>query len=403
MLTLAMCATLANADTGTTGVIPRSSAEAPNDAVGFRLAPGLRATANVGLVGAYNSNFFLQESNPQSSFGFVLTPSVLFLKETKKLKYQFGVGLEAARYTNVDVGPNSYLDGSVKGRFDWDAETRHHFSGDYYSNYSHDPFGSFRTENGFNVSDALDKWLETGGRFRYRFGASGALINLESEGGLVGRRYQTNRSQTETLDFRSLSARETAYVNVSSKTALIAEYVHTNFGYYTGALSRDSQENHYRAGVHWLATNTTSGDIRVGRFHRTFDNSQISDQSGTDWTASLTWAPLVYSVFTLQSGMQTSQSYLAGVALIANRFELVDWTHDWTYSLRTRAVYSHVNSEFLGSGRLDKIDTFGFETNYLSSQRWMWLADASYSRRNSTNASRDYNNTSIYLGLRYSR
>lgn len=390
----------------TQGVIPRSSAEAPNNAVGVSLAPGLRGTASVGLESSYNSNYYLQADNPQSSFGFVLTPNVLLLREAKNIRYQFGAGLEAAKYTNVDQGPDSYLDSTISGKLEWNPLTRHRFAGDYYTKFSHDPFGSFRTENGFNVGQPLDKWVETAGHVSYRYGAQGALFNLESAVGVTARRYTTNRDSTAILDFRSISLRETGYVNVSSKTSFLAEVEHDNTGYYKDAPSfpgRDFQENHYRAGVHWLATGTTSGDIRVGRFRRSYDNPQVPKNTATDWLATLTWAPLAYSVFSVQTGVQSAQSYLADVQLIENRFELVDWTHDWSYSFRTRLLYTHVNSEFVGSSRTDNIDTVGAEANYLSSQRWMWLTGASYSHRTSDIAARDYNDTSVYMALRYSR
>lgn len=389
-----------------TSAIPASDGRAPNDAIGIKLGPGLRASASVGLESIYNSNFFLQESNPKSSFGFVLTPNVVVKRKAKKWTYELGAALETAKYTGIDQGPSTYLDTKFNGNFYWDAETRHHISGDFYSKYGHDPFGSFRTENGFNVAQGLDKWWESAGHLRYRFGAHGALINLESELGLLGRRYATNRDQTNILDYRQWTARETAFFNISSKTALLAEVFHLNNGYYTEIPNfpgRDSQENHYRVGFHWLATGTTSGDVRIGKYRREYDNPQVPRVSATDWAASLSWAPLVYSVFTFQSGVESQRSYLAGVPLIENRFETVDWTHEWSYRLRTRLAYSHINSEFVGSSRLDTIDTVGAETNYLSSLRWMWLGGVSYSHRNSNQTGRDYDDTLVYLGVRYTR
>ena len=390
---------------GTT-VIPSSDGRAPNDAVGVKLAPGLRATAGVVLESVYDSNFFHQPDNPQSSFGFVLNPNVLLLREAKKLKYQIGIGAEAAKYTGIDQGPDKYLDAYLNGNFSWSAATRHRISGDFYAKYGHDPFGSFRTENGFSVFDDLDKWGESAGHLRYRFGASGALINLEGEIGALRRRYTTNRTQTDILDYRELSASETLFVNVSSKTAFLAEVSHLDHGYLsevTGFGRRDSQETHYLAGIHWVATGTTSGDVRVGKLRRDFDNPAFEKTNATDWAATVSWAPLVYSVITFQTGLQAERSYLAGVQLIENRYEAVDWKHDWSYSFRSRLAFTHLNSEFLGSSRVDNVNTAALEVNYLASQRWMWMTGTSYSRRNSNEALRSYNDTSIYAGVRYAR
>ena len=388
------------------GVIPRSSGQAPNDAIGVHLGPGLRATAGVGLQSIYNSNFYLTAADAKSSFGFLLTPDVLLIKDARKIRYQLGAGLEAAQFTNISEGPSHYLDGTIHGKLNWAALTRHNFAADFYTRYSHDAFGSFRTENGFDPNGALDKWLETNVNGTYRFGAPGALINLETGASWTGRRYETNRAQTAFLDYRLWTVRETAYFNVSSKTSIVAEALYSNLGYYTelnGYPSRDSTETRYRAGIHWQATSATSGDFRIGKLHRNFDNPAKEDLNPVDWSVQINWAPQVYSVFTLQTGLQTQQSYLAGVQLIQNRFGLIDWTHDFTNYFRTRVAYSHVNSEFIGSPRVDNIDTFALEANYLATRRLMGMAGAAYSRRDSNVADRDYSDTSVYLGVRYTR
>jgi len=385
---------------------PRTSAQAPNDAVGVHLAPGLRGTAAVGVQTIYNSNFYLSEDDHKSSFGFVLTPSVLLLREAKKLKYEVGAGLEATKYTGVERGPDSYLDGSINGKLDWAALTRHHFHFDYTTRFSHDPFGSIRTENGVPVDQGLDKWIQTGAYARYRFGAPAALINLETELGWLGREYQTNRDQTRILDFETWKVRETAFFNVSSKTSLLAEVVHTDASYDAedpGLPSRDYQTTYYRVGMHWIATGTTSGDIRLGKMRRNFDNPAKDSMDAFDWNATVAWAPLVYSTFTFQTGVQSQQSYLPGVQLLQNRFGLIDWTHQFSYYLRSRVVYSRVNSQFIGSNRVDNIDTFAVEGNFVVSKRLLTIAGASYSRRDSNEVDRDYSDTSVYLGVRYNR
>lgn len=385
---------------------PASNAQAPNDAVGMHLAPGLRAAVGVGLQTLYNSNFYLTPEDHKSSFAFVLTPNVLLLREAKKIKFEIGAGLEGAKFTNVDLGPDSYLDGVLSGKLDWAALTRHRFSADFHTRYSHDQFGAFRTETGFDPNEGLDKWLQTDVSGRYRFGAPGALINLETEAGWTGRRYETNRDQAKFLDFRIWKLRESAYFNVSSKTSLVAEVIYSDIGYYheyNAQPTRDSTEIRYRAGIHWIATGTTSGDLRIGRLHRNFDNPAKDDQNGLDWSATMSWAPQTYSVFTLQTGNQTQQSYVAGVQLIQNRYGVIDWTHSYSNYFSTRLTYSRINSEFVGSSRVDNINTYALEANYIATKRFTTTAGAAFSRRASNVADRDYTDTTVYLGLRYNR
>ena len=383
-----------------------SSGQATNNVVGVHLAPGLRGTAAVGAQAIYNSNFYLTEDNAQSSFGLVLTPSVLLQREAATLRYEVGAGLEATKYTNVDEGPSNYVDGAINGRLEWIPLTRHRFSFDYVTRYSHDPFGSIRTETGIPLSSGLDKWVQTGVHGRYRYGAPTALINFETELGWVGRQYKTNRDQTQILDYKSWDARETAYFNVSSKTSLLAEVLHSDVNYTTEAAgfpSRDYQTTRYRVGMHWIASGTTTGDFRIGKLRREFDNPAKDSLNAVDWTATIAWAPLVYSTFSFQTGVQSQASYLATVQLLQNRFALIDWTHKYSNYLSSRVVYSHVNTQFIGSARVDKLDTWAIEGNYLASQRWMGTVGASYSRRDSSVVNLDYGDTSVYLGVRYAR
>ena len=384
-----------------------SAGQATGNVVGVHLAPGLRGTAAVGFQTIYNSNYYLTEDDAKSAMGFVLTPSVLLQRVGPRLKYEVGGGLEATKYTNVDVGPDSYVDGAVTGKLDWAALTRHRFSFDYTTRFSHDPFGSSRTESGIALDQGLDKWIQTNVHGRYRFGAPGALINLETQVGWLGREYKTNRDQTQILDFKSWEVSETAYFNVSSKTSFLAEIIHGDVTYDTetpGFPSRDYQTNHYRVGMHWIASGTTTGDIRIGKLTRNFDNPNKDSKSGVDWNATISWAPVVYSTFTFQTGVQSQQSYLANVQLLQNRFGLIDWTHKYSNYLSSRVVYSHVDTEFIGAvHRVDKLDTFAIEGNYLVSQRLIGTLGASYSRRDSDQAERDYGDTSVYLGVRYAR
>lgn len=385
---------------------PASNALAPNDAVGMHLGPGLRASAGVGLQGIYNSNFYLTPDNKKSSFGFLLTPDILLMRQASQISFQVGAGLEAAKYTNVSIGPDNYVDGNINGKLNWTPLTRHRFSMDYRTSYGHDQFGAFRTETGFDPSAGLDKWLQTQVQGRYRYGAPGALINLETEAGWFGRRYDTNRDQTEFLDYRTWKLHETAYINISSKTSLIAEVIRSDTGYYheyNGQPSRDFIETRYRAGVHWVATGTTSGDLRIGRLNRDFSNPNRPDLNGLDWSATLSWAPQTYSVFTLQTGNQTQQSYVAGVQLIQNRYGVIDWTHAYSNYFSTRLSYSRINSDFVGSPRVDNINTYAIEANYFATKRLTGTAGAAYTRRNSNVADREYSDTSVYLGVRYNR
>jgi len=390
------------------GNTPSSSGLAPNDAVGVHLAPGLRGTASVGFSTIYNSNYYLTQSDAKPSFGLVLTPNVLFQREMDKVKYEVGAGLEGVKYTDINQGPTGYLDAMVNGKFDWAALTRHNFSFDYNTRFGHDPFGSERTELGIPLNQGLDKWIQTGVSGRYRFGAPGALINLETEAGWTGRSYKTNRTETAYLDFRTWNVGETAFFNVSSKTAFLAEVIHSDTTYNTevsGFPSRDYKSMQYLVGMHWLATGATSGDVRVGRVNYTFDNSAQSPFSSLDWNAKIKWAPLVYSTFTIQTGEQSQASYLANVQFLQNRYGLIDWTHEFSYQLRSRVSYSHVNTTFIGApdNRVDRLDTFALEANYLLTPRWTGTAGTSYSRRNSTEDGRNYGDTSVYIGIRYNR
>ncbi|MGH8461593.1 MAG: outer membrane beta-barrel protein [Stenotrophobium sp.] len=382
---------------------PAGSDQKSGDLPGVKLGPGVSAVATIGAEAIHTSNMYLQDQNAESAFGYLVSPGLLIVGQGSQINYEVGAGLEAAKY-NVSQGPGSYLDANFKLKSTWEPMTQHHFRGDFTSQFGHDPFGVGRTEGTTPVGATLDKWIDNTGHALYRYGAYDANINLETELGFQVHRYRTNEAITQYLNYRVLSVRESAYYNVSSRTALVAEILHDQASFFEqrpGTFTLDGNETRIRAGIRWLATAHTTGDLRVGEARHNQDASQLQSTHSVDWVATLTWAPLSYSVVSLQSGSQTAQSYLAAVSYIQNRFESLSWTHNWSSDFLTRANLTHLDSKFVGSSRTDHINTIGAEADYRATQHWLGLLGASYSRRSTDEAGLGYRDATVYLGVRY--
>ena len=103
------------------------------------------------------------------------------------------------------------------------------------------------------------------------------------------------------------------------------------------------------------------------------------------------WSPLTYSVFDFVSAKQASESTGLGDTVIGKNYG-VTWSHAWSSRLRTQALASFRNDEFLGAGVTRKDDTtsFGLKVAY-DFRRWLKLgAEYTHFERDSNDGTFNY-------------
>ena len=120
-----------------------------------------------------------------------------------------------------------------------------------------------------------------------------------------------------------------------------------------------------------------------------FDNPALKDYSGANIEGTVRWAPLSYSVFDFAVRRAAVDSTGTGFFSLDTTFA-ASWSHRWRDYLASRVVFSHVDADFRGSTRKDKVDSISIG-GYFDIRRWLRLgAEVSHQRRDSTDGPFDF-------------
>lgn len=244
-----------------------------------------------------------------------------------------------------------------------------------------------------------------------RMGGSYTLGTNQSFGRLVlgvssyDKSYRNNFATTRFRDREDLDWVATFFLNLSDRTALLAEYRDRSVDYGTDPLavagapdSLDSDEQYYYVGASWEATAKTTGTIRVGRGEKEFDDIDRGSRDVTSWEANIRWEPLTYSVVNLTASRRFDEAVGFGNAVLRRGYDL-NWQHSWTPLLRSTLMLSTTDMDHNGSLRSDSMDAASLRFDY-SLVRWMDLyALISYDERQSNFFNFNYEQNLFAVGF----
>src|SRR5581483_8776158 len=91
---------------------------------------------------------------------------------------------------------------------------------------------------------------------------------------------------------------------------------------------RSSQQYEIRAGMRWLATAKTSGDVRIGALRHTFSDGRLPSHTGLNWLATVQWAQHPYRTFILSTGQRSDPSYTFDASYLDVKFAALNWLED---------------------------------------------------------------------------
>ena len=119
----------------------------------------------------------------------------------------------------------------------------------------------------------------------------------------------------------------------------------------------------------WDATAKTSGTFKIGREKKDFKKSIYSDKKTGMWEAGITWAPLTYSTFTLNTrrGFDEGED---NASTIKSENTRLGWKHNWMERLYSEASYARGDRKYQESSRHDKRDDYGLSLTY-QARRWL--------------------------------
>lgn len=234
-----------------------------------------------------------------------------------------------------------------------------------------------------------DRWQAAGAHAQFGYGARNAPGRIEVDLTITDKHYQNNRNITEFFDVTSVNLGGTFFYRLAPRTRAIGEISVTQYGYKSSRSPLDNTEMRYLAGVTWDATAATSGTIKAGWMTKNFKAGATADIIAPTVDAVVRWSPRTYSMFDFVVQRSAMDSTGTGAATV-NTSVGSSWTHRWKEFISTRALFSHLNSDFKGVSRSDRLTTLSVG-GYYDVRTWLRLgAEYTHQRRSSTSSNVEF-------------
>lgn len=350
----------------------------------------VRPSIDVGF--GYNDNVTNSANNTVSSTLWRITPvidaNIQSSGQTFGLRYR-GDFLAYTGASNQDINSNTiaaYGNNTFTERADarWEA-------------------GFTSSADAVNINDAAvaatpNKWQDTYARGTFGYGARDAQGRLEGDLSAVRRDYTNNDTFTYFLDNDRYGINGRFLWRVAPKTRVLAEVQYVDIVYDTvqvGSTTQDSNEYRYLVGVTWDATAKTTGIVKLGYQDKKYKSDARQDFSGFSWAAQMRWLPLTYSSIDLITSRLPIESTGVGDGILSSVYG-VSWNHQWTGSMDTAVRYVLTNNDYQGVSRTDDLNTFGLTVGYRVTPKVKVAFDYSFTNRNSTDSTSDYD-SNVYM------
>ena len=311
----------------------------------------------------HNDNLFSDRRSAESSMITVIKPSVELLAERKNDAYRLTYSIEDGQYANSRA--DDYTDQSLTAEAILELHSRHRVDANVSYIKDHEDRGSNNAVAGDKPSRYTDKSLG----FSYRYGAQGAIANVELTGSYLDHEFDNFKALNEGRDRENSRIGGVFYYRVAPKTSGLAELRYEDIDYDLSTSTLDNVETKYLLGVKWDATAKTSGTAKLGYMEKAYDSSARKDQDSLSWEVAARWSPLTYSVFDITAVQDFEEASGNEDAIDTQTYSLA-WTHAWNDRLSTNIMLNRIDEEYTGISREDQTDTLMLGANY-ELQRWL--------------------------------
>lgn len=369
---------------------------------GVALGSGVTFLPAVDLSVESNSNIYSTPENEIDDTITRLTPSFTFQGDFGKTKANATYRAEQGFYG--EDKNDDYLDHNLSADVNYEINARQEVSGNASYNDAHDPRGAGTVEGAGAAAVVPDEYEEIAGGVNYVYGTDSSTGNIEVYADSYQKRYSNNEAAgTLDRDHNKLNFGAILSLTASPDAEFILEAKQTNISYSENSAKAEAREGYEQrmfAGMRWDITGATTGEIKIGRSTRFFDDKDISSNMRVAWEANLTWAPLTYSSVVLSSSQSSNETNDAG-SYIANTFSSVSWDHEFStyYSAGLKASMSSDAYVDDAAGREDDLVSYGINGTY-SPMNWMDVTlDVTQSEKTSNINAYEFDQQIIVLGL----
>ena len=360
------------------------------------LTDGLALTPTLKLGAGYDDNFRAAENRKESSAVSTIAPTLAIGADNGKLKFD-------ARYTaNHEIYHSSRKDDNTDHLFDTRIElqpdARNRFSAKAgYRKIEETATADQKVEN--------DRFNSTNVGGTYTYGADSATGQLRLGLNHDRLRYDNGLNPAGGGRLNADKERDSnAYVGaflyrIAPKTKAVLEGRYTQHEYRSNT-ALDSNNKALLLGAEWEATAFTTGSLRIGRERKDFDLASKGSASTGMWEAAITWSPLTYSSFTLntRAGFDEGSD---GADAIDTRSVTLAWSHDWTERVNSKLSYNRSDQDFdrPTNPREDQLDSLSLGISY-KLRRWLDVGVGyKYTENDSTQSGKSYQRNVVGLTL----
>lgn len=365
---------------------------------GIALGSGVTFLPAFNLDVESNSNIYSVAEDETSDTITRLKPAFTMQGDFGKTQLNAYYQAEQGNYTEDEN--DNYLDQMLNAGLGYEITSRQQLNIEASYNGGHDPKGSASLEGQTENVDPSE-FDETTGGLTYTYGADSATANLSVFADSYQKRYQNNEAATLNLNYNKVNYGAILSLTSSPDAEVIFEARQADITYVEDTASaREGREQRLFTGMRWDITGATTGEVKVGRSSRFFDEGGSNSNTRLAWEANLTWQPLTYSTVVISSAQSSNETNSTG-DYVANTFTSASWDHEFS-TYYSAGINASVNSDVYvadADDRKDDIVSFGINGTY-SPMPWMDVKlSYNQSKRDSTNNDFEYENQVVNLGL----
>ncbi len=250
--------------------------------------------------------------------------------------------------------------------FQFGSRLNWHILGQYLQ--GHDARGSTDRVD----ADEADVYHIAGFRSDLKYGAEGAIGQIQWQSEYLRKRYDNNRASTQAFDLNQWNMGLSFLYRVFPKSYLLFSVDTSDIDFIFSESTQDNQIWRLSVGGTWKATMKTTGNFKVGYIDKDFESASRDDFSGFYWKGEMEWKALSYSTFTFKTAKKLSDSTGIGDFTVIRHMD-VDWRHQWLRRLESVTHISLAEAEYGGnSDRDDDRWEAGLELRY-EMRRWLEL------------------------------
>ncbi len=355
------------------------------------LPGGVHAYPSVKLSVGHDDNVRAVNIGATSSTVTVLAPALRLEAKNRSGAYALSYSGTYTNYNSLSSDNTTNHNLGATGAHEFSARSRLNWSAGFQD--AADP-----RADAVVFSAEPDQWRGQNFSAMYSYGAPQAQGRIETGFSAGNKRYQNNPETTKNSDVDTQEVSGRFFWRVMPRTYLVTEVRLGKADYRVGTTNNNS-DSRLLAGVTWEATAKTTGEFKLGRQQKRFDNASKPDTSGGTYEASVEWKPLTYSVFTLVANRSAADALVEGAAFIQNSSLGLTWAHQWSSAMSTRVGLSNAKADYVNLGRNDDTLTTSAGVSYNLGRRYVLGLDLVHTERDSTLRASAFKRSSVLVSI----